>query len=186
MSIWGWLKLTIAVWLFRKLLTLAGWLIIAAAAVAAWPVTVVAAAGYGAAWLRGWPPARLWNAAAWSLPMTAVYFTGFALRLRSWPAVALAPVNDWAGAWRLLAAHAILRAGPAVPVGPAPPRPRRAAAADDRDRHRQRRLLHRHPSRWGPSTAVPATAPSTTRLTGGPTRSGPGSGARSASGGCAA
>ena len=121
-SIWGWLKLTVAVWLFRQALKLTGWLIVAAVAVAAWPITVVAAVGYGAAWLRGWPPARLWRAAAWSLPMTAVYFTGQALRLRSWPAVALAPVNDWADAWRLLAAHAILRAGllvapVAVPAG---------------------------------------------------------------------
>ena len=94
----------------------------AAAAVAAWPVTVVALAGYLAAWLRGWPPARLWHAACWSLPMTAVYAIGQGLRLRSWPAVALAPVNDWAGAWRLLAAHAVLRAGllvapVAVPAG---------------------------------------------------------------------
>ena len=76
MSIWGWLKLTIAIWLFRQALRLTGWLIAAAIAVAAWPITVVAAVGYGAAWLRGWPPARLWRAAAWSLPMTAVYFTG--------------------------------------------------------------------------------------------------------------
>ena len=40
----------------------------------------------------------------------------------SWPAVALAPVIDWADAWQLLAAHAILRAGllvapVAVPAG---------------------------------------------------------------------
>ena len=96
MSIWGWLKLTIAIWLFRKLVKLAGWLIVAAAAVAAWPVTAVAVAGYLAAWLRGWPPARLWHAACWSLPMTAVYGIGQGLRLRSWPAVGLAPVNDWA------------------------------------------------------------------------------------------
>ena len=39
--------------------------------------------------------------------------------------------------------------------------------------------------RWGPSTAAPATARSTTRRTGGATRSGPGSAARSASAGCA-
>jgi hypothetical protein len=121
-SIWGWLKLTIAVWLFRQALKITGWLLVAAVAVAAWPVTVVASAGYLAAWLRGWPPARLWHAACWPLPMTAVYFIGQAIRLRSWPAVALAPVNDWADAWRLLAAHAILRAGllvapVAVPAG---------------------------------------------------------------------
>jgi hypothetical protein len=121
-SIWGWLKLTAAQWLFRKLLKATGWLIIALVAVAAWPITTVAAVGYGAAWLRGWPPARLWRAACWSLPMTAVYVTGQGLRLRSWTAVALAPVSDWADAWRLLAAHAILRAGllvapVAVPAG---------------------------------------------------------------------
>ena len=122
MSIWGWLKLTIAVWLFRQALKVTRWLIVAAVAVAAWPVTIVAVAGYAAAWLRGWPPARLWRAAGWSLPMTAVYFIGQGLRLRSWAALALAPVNDWADAWRLLAAHAILRAGllvapVAVPAG---------------------------------------------------------------------
>jgi hypothetical protein len=121
-SIWGWLKLTIAIWLFRRALKLTGWLLAAAVAVAAWPITVVAAVGYGAAWLRGWPPARLWRAAAWSLPMTAVYFTGQAIRLGTWPAVALAPVNDWADGWRLLAAGAIVRAGllvapVAVPAG---------------------------------------------------------------------
>jgi hypothetical protein len=54
--------------------------------------------------------------------MTAVYFIGQAIRLRSWSAVALVPVSDWADAWRLLAAHAILRAAllvapVAVPAG---------------------------------------------------------------------
>jgi hypothetical protein len=121
-SIWGWLKLTAAQWLFRQGLKLTGWLIVAAVAVAAWPITVAAVAGYAAAWLRGWPPARLWRAACWSLPMTAVYATGLAIHLRSWSAVALAPVDDWAGAWRLLAARAILRAGllvapVAIPAG---------------------------------------------------------------------
>jgi hypothetical protein len=121
-SIWGWLKLTIAVWLFRKLLKATGWVIVAAVAVAAWPITVVAAVGYAAVWLRGWPPARLWHTACWSLPMTGVYFIGQGLRLRSWPTVALAPVNDWAHAWRLLAADSILRAAllvapVAVPAG---------------------------------------------------------------------
>jgi hypothetical protein len=121
-SIWGWLKLTAAQWLFAKALKLTGWLIVATVAIAAWPITAVAAVGYLATWLRGWPPARLWRAAAWSLPMTVVYGVGLALRLGSWSAVALAPVNDWVDAWRLLAAHAILRAGllaapVAVPAG---------------------------------------------------------------------
>ena len=54
--------------------------------------------------------------------MTAVYAIGQALRLHAWQAVALAPVNDWGQAWRLLAGHAMLRAGllvapVAVPAG---------------------------------------------------------------------
>ena len=122
MSIWSWLKLTAALWLIRKGFKVAGWLIVTAVAVAAWPLTAVAALGYLAAWLRGWPPSRLWHAAAWALPMTAVYAIGEALQRHAWQAVALAPVNDWADAWGLLAAHAILRAGllvapVAVPAG---------------------------------------------------------------------
>ena len=90
--------------------------------VAAWPLTTVAVIGYLAAWLRGWPPARLWRAAAWALPMTAVYAIGQAIRLHAWQAVALAPVQDYGNAWRLLAAGAILRAGllvapVAIPAG---------------------------------------------------------------------
>ena len=83
MSVWSWLRLTAALWLIRKGFKLACWLIVAAVAVAAWPLTATAAIGYLAAWLRGWPPSRLWRAAAWALPMTAVYATGQALRLRA-------------------------------------------------------------------------------------------------------
>ena len=110
MSIWSWLKLTAALWLLRKGVKAFGWLLLAVLT-AAWPLTLVAGLGYLAAWLRGWPPARLWRAAAWALPMTAVYAIGQAFRLRAWPAVALAPVNDWGHAWRLLAAGSMLRAG---------------------------------------------------------------------------
>ncbi len=122
MSIWSWLKLTAALWLIRKGFKVAGWLLVAAAAIAAWPLTSVAALGYLAAWLRGWPPSRLWHAAGWALPMTAVYAIGQAIRLHAWQAVALAPVDDWGRAWRLLAGHAMLRAGllvapVAVPAG---------------------------------------------------------------------
>ena len=122
MSIWSWLKLTAALWLIRKSAKAFGWLLITAAAIAAWPLTIAAAIGYLAAWLRGWPPSRLWHAAAWALPMTAVYAIGQALRLRAWQAVALAPVDDWGQAWRLLAGHSMLRAAllvapVAVPAG---------------------------------------------------------------------
>jgi len=121
-SIWSWLKLTAALWLIRKTAKASGWLLVTAAAIAAWPLTIAAAVGYLAAWLRGWPPARLWHAAAWALPMTAVYAIGQAFHLRAWRAVALAPVDDWGHAWALLAAHSMLRAGllvapVAVPAG---------------------------------------------------------------------
>ena len=103
-SIWGWLKLTIAIWLFRQALKLTGWLLAAGVAVAAWPITVVAAVGVWGGVAAGLAPGPAVAGGRWSLPMTAVYVTGQALRLRSWPAVALAPVSDWADAWRLLAA----------------------------------------------------------------------------------
>ena len=57
--------------------------------VAAAPVTLVAGVGFAGAWLRGWPPSRLWRAAAWSLPMTAVYLAGKALHASTWQAFAL-------------------------------------------------------------------------------------------------
>ena len=63
-SIWSWLKLTAALWLLRKVVKGIGWLLLAALTVTAWPFTAVAGIGYLAAWLRGWPPARLWRAAA--------------------------------------------------------------------------------------------------------------------------
>ena len=59
MSVWTWVKLTVCLWLIRKAFKAAGWLLLAAVAAAAWPVTLVALTGYAAAWLRGWPPARL-------------------------------------------------------------------------------------------------------------------------------
>ena len=71
-SIWSWLKLTAALWLIRKGFKVVGWLLVAAAAIAAWPLTIAAASGYLAAWLRGWPPARLWHAAGWALPRTVL------------------------------------------------------------------------------------------------------------------
>ena len=122
MSIWSWLKLTAALWLLRKGFKAFGWVLLAALMVTAWPLTLAAGIGYLAAWLRGWPPARLRRAAAWALPMTAVYAIGQAIRLHAWQAVALAPVDDFGRAWRLLAAGSMLRAGllvapVAVPAG---------------------------------------------------------------------
>ena len=90
--------------------------------VAAAPITLVAVVGLAGAWLRGWPPARLWRAAGWALPMTAVYLAGRAIRARTWQALALAPVHDWATAWHA-ASHgqvvaAFVQVAPlAVPAG---------------------------------------------------------------------
>jgi hypothetical protein len=121
MSVWAWLKLTICLWLLRKMVKLAGWLLLAAAAVAVWPVTLVAVTGYVAAWLRGWPPARLSRAAALALPMTVVWLAAQA-RSRAWPAVALAPVSDWERGWQDLtwaglARTFLLVAPAAIPAG---------------------------------------------------------------------
>ena len=54
-----------------------------ALAVAAAPVTLVAVACAAAAWWRGWPPRRLYVAAAWSLPMVAVWLAATWLRAGS-------------------------------------------------------------------------------------------------------
>jgi len=117
MSVWAWLKLTACLWLIRKAFKAAGWLLLAAVAVAAWPVTLAAAAGYAAAWLRGWPPARLRRAAAACLPGTAVWFLAAALRTHAWNAGAVTAAAGWDRGWHHLAAPALARAFVlAVPV----------------------------------------------------------------------
>ena len=145
MSVWAWLKLTACLWLLRKMVKVTGWLLLAAAAVAAWPVTLVAVAGYVAAWLRGWPPVRLSRAAAACLlPVTAVWLVAEASRHPAWQAIALAPVRDWERGWHHVTDH---RRGPDVPAGGARRDPGRARAgragvgvADLRDDRRDRRL----------------------------------------------
>ena len=128
MSVWSWLKLTVCLWLLRKAVKAAGWLLTFALVAALWPVTVVTVAGYAAAWLRGWPPARLRRAAAASLPITAVWLLAGAVRQRGWQAAALAPGRDWASGWRhptapgaartfLLLAPAAIPAGLALAAG---------------------------------------------------------------------
>ena len=72
MSVWSWLKLTVCLWLLRKAVRPP-----AGCCWSRWPRRRVAGhgrggRGYAAAWLRGWPPARLCRAAAWALPMTVV------------------------------------------------------------------------------------------------------------------
>jgi hypothetical protein len=53
--------------------------VIAVLAISLLPVTIVAAASVGLAWRRGWQPGRLYRAAAWCLPMLAVWLAGTAI-----------------------------------------------------------------------------------------------------------
>ncbi len=110
MSVWSWIKLTVCLWLLRKMIKAGGWLLLAALAVAGWPVTIVAAVGYGAAWLRGWPPARLRRAAAWALLSAGIWLAIRAARRDAWRPVALTPVQEWQRAWSRLAVPEIVRA----------------------------------------------------------------------------
>ncbi len=109
MSPWAWLKLTIFLWLLRKAIKLTGWLLLAAAVIAAWPVTVVAAAGYLAAWLRGWPPARLYRTAAWALPAAAAWLAALEVRAPGWRPALLTPGRAWAHGWDHLATVPLAR-----------------------------------------------------------------------------
>jgi hypothetical protein len=119
--VWTWVKFTVCLWLIRKAVKAAGWLLLAAIAVAAWPVTLIAALGYAAAWLRGWPPARLGRAAAVTLPVTAVWLLVLASRTPG-RAIALAPARAWETGWSHpvtadLARTFLLIAPAAIPAG---------------------------------------------------------------------
>ena len=121
MSVWSWLKLTGCLWLLRKAVKAGKWLLLAAAGIATWPVTLVAVTGYAAAWLRGWPPARLYVAAAWALPVTTAWLVILEVRMPGWIA-ARTPGRAWARGWDHLApadlARVFLLLAPvAVPAG---------------------------------------------------------------------
>jgi hypothetical protein len=111
------LRVTARVVARTLVLVLAACVLIAAA-----PVTVVAVASAGAAWLRGWPPGRLYRAAAWCLPMIAVWLAAMAISHGTAIAAAQAPYLAWLAMWRRGAAGSYLAAAvqvapPAVPVG---------------------------------------------------------------------
>ena len=119
---WWYLRARLILWLLRGAWRLLRWAALAAILAAAAPLTIVAALAFVAAWLRGWPPARLRRAAAWALPMTAVYLAGRGLQAASWHTFALAPVHDWEAAWHQVSAgRAVtafaLTAPVAVPAG---------------------------------------------------------------------
>ena len=121
MTIWSWLKLFVAMWLLRKIAKIMGWLLVAAIVIAAWPVTLTAAVGGVSAWLRGWPPVKLYRTAAWTLIITGVWLAVLEVRSPGW-AAARVPVRVWEGGWHQLAAVTVVRefaqvAPVAVPAG---------------------------------------------------------------------
>lgn len=94
----------------------------AAALLAAAPATVVAAYSYTIAWLLGWPPRRLFRAAAWCLPMVGVLLAAQALRTGHWGDTWREPFGAWREMWRMAASGAVLAglatAAPiAIPAG---------------------------------------------------------------------
>jgi hypothetical protein len=108
--------------LARWALYLAAWTGLVITAIAAAPVTTVAVTGLVVAWGRGWPPARLRRAAAWSLLMTAAWLTVTAITAHSLRAVLGAPFAGWAGSWHAFSygntsAAFVLAAPVAVPAG---------------------------------------------------------------------
>jgi hypothetical protein len=94
----------------------------AALVVAAAPVSLVAAGGAAGAWLRGWPPGRLYRAAACCAPMVVVWLAATALTNGSWRRTAAAPYLAWLAMWHLAAAGrypqaAAVIAPAAIPLG---------------------------------------------------------------------
>jgi hypothetical protein len=125
-----------ALWLVRLA-------VVTAAAVAVAPMTAVAAGAAGYAWWRGWTPRRLYEAAAWSLPMAAAWLIAVAVWPEHadrgtgpgfrppppgvgpgspWFRIVVAPYRAWTGMWQLAghgqAAGAVVAVAPlAVPLG---------------------------------------------------------------------
>jgi len=98
-SIWSLIKITVFLWLIRKTFKLASRLLLIFIAIAAWPVTLTAAIGYTAAWLRGWPPVRLYRTAAWSLLVTAVWIAGLVARAAVSRTTTAATGQSWDRGW---------------------------------------------------------------------------------------
>jgi hypothetical protein len=106
----------------RILRIIIGCAVVAGVLAAAAPAAVVAAVSAGMAWRGGWPPGRLYRAAAWLLPMTATWLAAIAIRDRAWPPVAEAPYLAWLAMWHLIGAGspakaAIVIAPVAIPAG---------------------------------------------------------------------
>ena len=94
--LWAYIQFRVIVWLLRMTGRLLLFATLAALLVAAAPITVVTAVTLAGAWLRGWPPARLYRAAAWSLPVTAAWLITLEIRVPGFLA-ARDPRRTWAG-----------------------------------------------------------------------------------------
>ncbi len=81
-----------------RVLRAAGATAAALAAIALLPVTIVAAIGVTVAWRTGWQPGRLYRAAAWCLPMLAVWLLATELASHSLGPVAATPRLAWLAA----------------------------------------------------------------------------------------
>jgi len=110
----------------RAMVRLLAWvirvLVVVALIVAAAPVAVVAAYSATLAWLLGWPPRRLYRAAACCMPMLAAWLAATAVATRSWARVADAAPAAWLAMWHDAAAGsyalAVVTIAPAaVPLG---------------------------------------------------------------------
>jgi hypothetical protein len=106
----------------RALRTITAVTAVAAAIVAAGPAAIVAAYSYGLAWLLGWPPRRLYRAAAWCAPMVAVFLAAQAARTGRWGDIWREPFSAWRRMWELAASGSagagLVTAAPvAIPAG---------------------------------------------------------------------
>ena len=89
---------------------------VVAIAIGLLPVTLVAAIGVAAAWDGGWQPGRLYRAAAWCLPMLAVWLAATAISRHS--LAAASPQLAWLAVNRgNYVTAAVLIAPVAVPAG---------------------------------------------------------------------
>jgi len=119
--VWAYLQFRAFVWLVRMTGRLLATAAVVAVLVAAAPLTLVTAVALAGAWLRGWPPARLYRAAAWALPVTTAWLVILEVRMPGWIA-ARTPGRAWARGWDHLAGADLARvflllAPVAVPAG---------------------------------------------------------------------
>jgi hypothetical protein len=102
----------------RGLFRLLGLAAAAAVAVALAPVTLAAVAAAAFGWWRGWPPRRLFTAAAWCLPMLLAWLAAVA----AWPVRAAGSAGAAAGPAARAAGYRVTTPASALPpgVGPGP------------------------------------------------------------------